>query len=302
VVDPFFTQQEMSRFIPIFRDHDEDVFTGLWRGAVSEFTATMMFIFYGCGSVVATQATLGEAVVSPAALTAIALAHGFAITVLIYAVGEVSGGHINPAVTWACLITKKISILRAVIYWVCQISGAIIGALILSAIVPSELVQYGLGCHGIHSSLTPAQGWFAETVFTAFFIFVVFATAISPFAGKLAPLAGGDYGPGKLTPLAVGLTIVILHLVGIPITGASMNPARSFGPAVVAGGNCWNSHWIYWVGPLSGSTISAILSSIIFLSNPDSLLKILDQQKGNASGNPTPKVPEGAVPLETEQS
>ena len=82
----------MSRFIPIFRDHDEDAITGLWRGTVSEFTATMMFIFYGCGAVVSTQATLGEATVTAASLTAIALAHGFAITMLIYAIGEVSGG------------------------------------------------------------------------------------------------------------------------------------------------------------------------------------------------------------------
>jgi glycerol uptake facilitator-like aquaporin len=82
----------MSRFIPVFRDAEEDGLTGLWRGVVSEFTATMMFIFLGCGSVVATQATLGESSVPVDSLTAISLAHGFAITVLVYAVGEVSGG------------------------------------------------------------------------------------------------------------------------------------------------------------------------------------------------------------------
>jgi len=285
----------MSRFIPTFRNQDEDGFSGLWRGIVSEFTATMMFIFFGCGSVVSTQATLGEASVAVPSLTVIALAHGFAITVLIYAVGDVSGGHINPAVTWACLITKKISIIRALCYWGAQFSGAIIGALILRSILPPEL-HYNLGCHGIHSSLTEAQGWFAETVFTSFFVFVVFATAISPFAGKLAPLQGGEYGPGKLTPLAVGLTILILHLVGVPITGASMNPARSFGPAVVAGGSCWDNHWIYWVGPLLGSTISAFVSSAIFLSNPETILQILNQQKQQPGSNSTAP-PEGSIPV-----
>jgi len=248
---------------------------------------------------------LGAPIISAASLVAIAMAHGFAITVLIYAVGEVSGGHLNPAVTWACLLTKKISIIRALLYWVAQFSGAIIGALILRSILPTEL-QNQLGCHGLgHDSLTPAQGWFAETVFTAFFVFVVFATAISPFAGKLAPLQGGDYGPGKLTPLAVGLTILILHIVGVPITGASMNPARSFGPAVVAGGDCWNNHWIYWVGPLMGSTISAIVSSAIFLSNPDAILKALNaKQQVNqmTSGmNTAQQPPEGSIPISLDE-
>jgi len=287
----------MSRFVPVFRDHEEDTVVGLWRGTVSEFTATMMFIFYGCGAVVASQATLGEATVTAASLVAIAMAHGFAITVLIYAVGEVSGGHINPAVTWACLVTKKLSIVRALLYWVAQFSGAIIGALLLRAILP-EAIYYDLGCHHIHDTLTSAQGWFAETVFTAFFVFVVFATAISPFAGKLAPLQGGDYGPGKLTPVAVGFTILILHLVGVPITGASMNPARSLGPAVVAGGTCWENHWIYWVGPLTGSTISAFVSSAIFLSNPDAILASFKKSK-ERMGSTEP--PEGSVPVPLDE-
>jgi glycerol uptake facilitator-like aquaporin len=194
------------------------------------------------------------------------------------------------------LITKKISVIRAIAYWIAQFSGAIIGALMLRSILPPEL-HYHLGCHGLHSALTPAQGWFAETVFTSFFIFVVFATAVSPFAGKLAPMQGGDYGPGKLAPLAVGLTITVLHLVGIPITGASMNPARSFGPAVVLGGDCWDSHWIYWVRPLMGSTISAFVSSAIFLSNPDQILAALAQRSlNNANSNAAARA-DGAIPV-----
>jgi len=289
----------MSRLAPIFRDHEEDTVTALWRGCVSEFAATMMFIFYGCGSVTSTFATLGQQSVDVPSLICIAFGHGFAITVLIYAVGEVSGGHLNPAVTWACFITKRVSLVRAVAYWISQITGAVVGALLLRSILPIES-QYNLGCHGIHSSLTPAQGWFAETVFTAFFVFVVFATAISPFAGKLAPMQGGNYGPGKLTPLAVGLCILILHLVGVPITGASMNPARSFGPAVVAGGTCWNSHWIYWVGPITGSTISAFLSQAIFLANPDEIMRMLNRKQQQPVATVPTDVPEGAIPLESE--
>jgi len=148
----------------------------------------------------------------------------------------------------------------------------------LKSILPVSL-QFGMGCHSVNDLLKPAQGFGAEVIFTFIFIFVVFATAISPFAGKLAPLSGGpnEYGPGKLTPFAVGMTILILHCVGVPFTGASMNPARSFGPAVVH--SCWKNHWVYWAGPLLGSTIAAVLAQIIFLSNPVTIAAIFKAQR-----------------------
>jgi len=253
---------------------EEDEFPSLWRGAVSEFFACLIFIFVGCGSVVASNETLGSSTVPVDSVIAIALAHGFCIMVLVYSIGEVSGGHINPAVTWACLMTDKISVLRAFVYWISQLTGAVLGAAFLLSILPLAS-RYNLGCHGLNPHLTPAQGFGAETIFSFIFIFVVFATAISPFAGKFAPLAGGsgDYGPGKLTPFAVGMTILMLELVGVPLTGASMNPARSFGPAIVRG--CWANHWIYWIGPLLGSTIAAIVAQVIFLSQPETFVKIL---------------------------
>jgi len=177
---------------------EEDEFPSLWRGAVSEFFACLIFIFVGCGSVVASNETLGSSTVPVDSVIAIALAHGFCIMVLVYSIGEVSGGHINPAVTWACLMTDKISVLRAFVYWISQLTGAVLGAAFLLSILPPAS-RYNLGCHGLNPHLTPAQGFGAETIFSFIFIFVVFATAISPFAGKFAPLAGGsgDYGPGK---------------------------------------------------------------------------------------------------------
>jgi MIP family channel proteins len=272
--------------IPQWRDEKDDVWQSLWRGAVSEFVATLIFIFIGTGSVVAAQAQLGSSQIGVPALTLISLAHGFAIMVLVYSIGEISGGHINPAVTWATLITCKLSIIRAFVYWSAQIVGGIVGSALLSSLLPLEL-QFSLGCHSLNSKMTAGQGFGIEVIFTFIFIFVVFATAISPFAGKLAPLSGGgnEYGPGKLTPFAVGMTILILHTVGIPLTGASMNPARSFGPAVVAG--CWDNHWIYWIGPLVGSTGSAFVAQTIFLSNPGSLREILRITRGdNNIGEP----------------
>jgi MIP family channel proteins len=266
------------------KDREEDVWQSLWRGAVSEFIATMLFVFIGTGSVIATKATLGESSIQISSLTVISLAHGFAIMVLIYAVGEVSGGHINPAVTWACLITHRVSLLRAVTYVISQLVGAIIGSALLKSIIPPDF-QFSMGCSTINPLLTAAQGFGAEVIFTFIFIFVVFATAISPFAGKFSPLSSGggrEYGPGKLTPFAVGMTILVLCLVGIPLTGASMNPARSFGPAVVRG--IWANHWVYWIGPLLGSTIAAFVAQSIFLSDPGVMLKVFNVSRGDEGG------------------
>ena len=138
-----------------------------------------------------------------------------------------------------------------------------------------------LGCHTLDPQLSIRQGLSFEIVLTFIFIFVVFATAVSPFVGKMAPLSGDEYGPGKLTPLALGLTILTCHCVGVPFTGASMNPARSFGPAVIRGDECLNNHWIYWIGPLIGSTSAAIIAQTIFLSNPENLAKAFAVVRGD---------------------
>jgi len=146
----------------------------------------------------------------------------------------------------------------------------------LKSILSQPIQSRGMGTHAINPAMTAAQGFGAEVIFTFIFIFVVFATAISPFAGKFAPLSGGTsgkvYGPGKLTPFAVGMTILILHLVGIPFTGASMNPARTFGPALV--NDKWANNWVYWLGPWLGSTLAAIVAQIVFLSTPRDVFKL----------------------------
>jgi len=270
------------------RDSEEDNWQSLWRGAISEFSAMLIFVFIGTGSVIATKATLGLSSIQIPSMTVIALAHGFSIMVLIYAVGEISGGHINPAVTWACLITHRVSLLRAVTYFVAQIVGAIVGSALLKSIIPPEF-QFGMGCHTLNPLLSPGQGFWAEVIFTFIFIFVVFATAISPFAGKLAPLSSGggqEYGPGKLAPFAVGMTVMVLLCVAIPITGGSFNPARSFGPAVVRG--IWANHWIYWVGPLVGSTIAAFVAQAIFLSDPVTMISSSSVTRGQIKDDSAP--------------
>jgi len=275
----------IKNHFPQWRNNEDDAVSSLWRGALAEFFATAIFIFIGTGSVVATQEALGVASIQIPSLTAIALAHGFCIMIMVYSIGEVSGGHINPAVTWALLFTSKISIVRALVYWQSQFLGAIIGSAILLSLTYTG-IQTGMGCHGLNPHLQPGQGFWAEVVFTFIFLFVVFSTAVSPFAGKMAPLSGHEYGPGKLTPFAVGMTIMVLHLVGVPFTGASMNPARSFGPAVVNG--CWKNHWIYWLGPLFGSSLAALLCEVLFLSHPATLLRVFKMNRGKVPENINP--------------
>ena len=220
-----------------------------WRAALAEFIATLLFIFLGAGTVVVTGGLIKEPLTS-ARLVAIALAHGLAIALLVSATAKISGGHINPAVTFGAWITGKISAGKAIMYVVAQLVGAVVGASLLKAVIPAA-AQGNLGSHGLGSGITVGGGLLAEIVLTFALVFVVFATAMDP------------KGLGHIAPAAIGLTVLVDHLVGVPVTGASMNPARSFGPAFVAG--AWDNHWIYWVGPLVGGAVAALIYEFLFL-------------------------------------
>ena len=220
-----------------------------WRGPAAECIGTLLFVFLGAGTVVVTGGLLGEAL-SASRLIAIAMAHGLAITLLVAATARISGGHLNPAVTFGAFVTGKISLRRAGGYALAQLIGAAAGAWLLAMVIPAAL-QGNLGAHGLGAGITPGSGVLAEIVLTFVLVFVVFATAIDPS------------GPGHLAPIAIGLAVLVDHLVGVPITGASMNPARSFGPALIAG--VWTNHWIYWVGPLIGALVAAFVYEAVFL-------------------------------------
>jgi len=224
-----------------------------WRATLAEFIATLLFIFLGAGTVVVTGGLMKEGLTS-ARLVAIALAHGFAIALLVAATAKLSGGHINPAVTFGAFITGKISLPTAIMYVVAQLVGAGVGAGLLAAVIPSG-AQGNLGAHGLGSGVSAGGGLLAEIVLTFALVFVVFATAMDP------------KGLGHLAPAAIGLTVLVDHLIGVPVTGASMNPARSFGPALVAG--AWDNHWIFWVGPLIGGGLAALVYEFLFLRRSD---------------------------------
>jgi len=244
------------------------------RQVAAEFIATGLFVFIGTGSVVVANAVFVASGQSPPPIPnagfviAVALAHGLAILLAVAATAHISGGYINPAVTFSAALTGKLKVSTAALFIGGQCVAAIMACLLLKAIIAGPM-EMGLGAHGI-SVFNPATGagllddqigngagagLLTEIVLTFALVFVVFATAMDP------------KGPKHLAPIAIGLVIMADSLVGIPLTGASMNPARSFGPAVVA--NVWTDHWIYWLGPLIGGSLAAIIYEFVFMDHEE---------------------------------
>lgn len=237
----------MSDWIKINELFDIDA----WRDSLAEFIATMLFIFIGAGSVVASGIASGGEMDS-GRLVAIAVAHGIAITLLVFATAHISGGHINPAVTFAAMLTKKISVIKGSMYVVMQLCGAIVGGLLLWLVAP-DMVQGNLGAHGLGADVNLGMGLLLEIVLTFLLVFTIFAVAMD------------KRGPGLVAPIAIGFAVMAAHLVAVPLTGAGINPARSLGPAIFAG--VWADHWIFWVGPLFGGALAGLVYQTLFASD-----------------------------------
>lgn len=223
------------------------------KAALAEGLATMLFVLLGAGAV-SVSGALSAGALDPARLVAIALAHGVAILVLVSTFGKISGGHINPAVTFAMVLTGKMGLRRGGTYVVAQVIGAVIGALLIKAMLPAAM-EGNIGSHGLGNGVTVMQGLLVEIVLTATLVMVIFGTAVDP------------KGPGTIAPIAIGVTVLIIHLFAVPLTGAGVNPARSFGPALISG--AWENHWIYWVGPLIGGGIGGLLYEYVFMKRGD---------------------------------
>ena len=187
----------------------------------------------------------------------ISLGHGGAIALMVYAFGHVSGAHINPAVTIPMIITKKISLKDGIGYILFQIMGAVIATLSLKALFPIIGEKVLWGAHGGPSELlgnSVMSGLAVEIILTFFLVVVIFMTAVHKKAPKSV------YGA------AIGGMVFLLHLVGVPLTGASMNPARSFSPAVVSGdAGLWEVQWLYWVGPIIGGIIAGVIMNYLYV-------------------------------------
>ena len=225
-----------------------------WRPCLAEFFATGMFVFIGAGAVVSSGIVASDGS-DVGILVTVALAHGLAICLLIYSVGHISGGHLNPAITIAAIINCKISWIMGCTYIASQVAGGILAALILMAVVP-DMYEGNLGAHGLGNGVSIVMGFSVELIFTFLLTFVVFATAMD------------KRSHGVMAPLAIGITVIVVHLVAIPLTGAGINPARSLGPAIASG--FWDNHWLYWAAPILGAVMGGTLYQLIFSQETDS--------------------------------
>ena len=177
---------------------------------------------------------------------------------MVYAFGHVSGAHINPAVTIPMMVTRKIGIADGVGYIVFQLIGAVAAAGTLMAILPELGAKVNFATQGGPSELinnSVASGFALEAIFTFFLVVVIFMTAVHKKA------SAGWHG------FTIGGMVFLLHVVGVPLTGASMNPARTFGPALISG--FWEFHWLYWAAPIVGGIIAAVAMNYVFVKKAE---------------------------------
>lgn len=207
----------------------------------AELIGTAVLVFFGCGAAV----LAGFDVVGQ---LGIALAFGFAIIAMAYGIGPVSGCHVNPAVSLGAFVAGRMSAKDMVIYWVAQFIGAVIGAIILGSIAKTGFAQLGQngfdagspGGYSLHAALI------FEIVATAIFVIAILGVT-------------GAKGHGAFAGVSIGITLAVIHIVGIQVTGVSVNPARSFGPAILAGGQALSQLWVFIVAPLVGAALGGLL-------------------------------------------
>ncbi len=213
-----------------------------YKAYFAEAIATFALVFIGAGVILSDS-------FSNVGILGIALAHGLVLMSMIYAIGHISGGHVNPAVTLGMWVTNKIGTVKALGYIISQLVGAVVAGLLLLIIFPSQASN--LGTPALASGISFWTGVLIEAILTFFLIFTIFGVAVDKRA------------PSNVYGLAIGLVLTFDILVGGVLTGASMNPARTFGPALVSG--FWNNHLVYWIGPILGSVVAAMLYNSILL-------------------------------------
>jgi MIP family channel proteins len=218
----------------------------LGKAAVAEFVATFALIFVGAGAVIVASSGQLD-------LVGVALAHGLVLAVMVSVTGHISGGHVNPAVTIALWAAGRIGTQRGAVLIVAQLVGAVMGALVLRYVVGGDAFDGGgAGAPALAPGLAVGKGIVLEAILTFFLVFVVFGTAVD------------DKGPwNKTAGFTIGLTIAFDILAFGPLTGAAMNPARWFGPALVGGQ--WADALVWIVGPIAGAIIAGVLYTAVLL-------------------------------------
>ncbi|XP_066538122.1 aquaporin-1a.2 [Hoplias malabaricus] len=209
-----------------------------WRAVMAEFIGMTLFIFIGLASAVGNQNNE-----DPDQEVKVALAFGLAIATLAQSLGHVSGAHLNPAITLGMVVSCQISALKAAFYILAQMLGAVVASGIMSKLTPGETT---LGINTLATNLTPVQGLGIEFLATFQLVFCVLATTDN----RRDDVKGS-------APLAIGLSVGLGHLAAISYTGCGINPARSFGPALIM--KSFENHWVYWVGPMLAGVAAALL-------------------------------------------
>lgn len=219
-----------------------------YRHFVAEFVGTFALVFIGGGAIMAASLTG-----NPAGITQVALAHGLILALMVTATMRVSG-HLNPAVTLGFVVTRRIEPMMAFVYIIAQVLAAVLAAYALKGLFPAAVVVSSrLGGQSVAGDVSTLQAIILEFIATFFLVFVVFGTAVDP----KAPKVGG---------FAIGLTVAADILAIGPLTGGSMNPARSFGPAVASG--IFEGQAIYWIGPILGGIVAALVYEALFIPRP----------------------------------
>jgi aquaporin Z len=229
---------------------------------LAEFIGTFALVLFGCGAAVVAGKTIPVTIADAPegiGLLGISLAFGLTVVVMAYAIGPISGCHINPAITVAMLVAKKLGPVDAIGYIVAQFVGATVAALALLAIQKDapgfKMGDWALGSNGwgpgYLGNYSTTAAFIVEALLTFLFLFVIFATT-------------SKEGSTNMSGLAIGLTLVLIHLVAIPVTGTSVNPARSFGPAILAGGKALSQLWLFIVAPVVGGIAAALVWRGIF--------------------------------------
>jgi len=209
-----------------------------FRPALAELVGTFAFVFIGAGSIITDSYTHGAV-----GLIGIALAHGLILSIMVSAFGAISGGHFNPAVTVGAWVAGKADRATVLLYIAAQLIGGTLAGFLLRGLFPEAAWQaVHLGTPTLSVGISPAAGLLLEAILTFFLMLAVLGT----FMDSIAPKIGG---------FGIGLAMAVDILVGGPLTGAAMNPARVFGTAVAAG--YWDYHWLYWIGPISGAALAS---------------------------------------------
>ncbi|CAM8916621.1 unnamed protein product [Rhodiola kirilowii] len=221
------------------------------RATLAEFISTLIFVFAGQGSGMAFNKLTDNGSNTPAGLVAAALAHAFGLFVAVSVGANISGGHVNPAVTFGAFVGGNISLLRGILYWIAQLAGSSVACLLL------KFSTGGLttSAFALSADVTIWNAFVFEIVMTFGLVYTVYATAVDPKKGDI----------GIIAPLAIGFIVGANILVGGAFDGASMNPAVSFGPALVSWN--WTNQWVYWAGPLIGGGLAGLVYEVLFISH-----------------------------------